>query len=81
MTLLNIEDLNTGYMSDQGYVKAAEEVGLEVAEGEAFGLAGESGCGKTTVALSVMRLLPPAGRILGGKIHLRRSGSHRAVRS
>jgi len=49
-------------------VRAVDKISLEVTEGEAFGLAGESGCGKTTTVLSIMKLLPPAGRILGGKI-------------
>jgi peptide/nickel transport system ATP-binding protein len=70
MSLLEIENLNTYYFTGRGSVKAADGVGFSVNKGEAFGLAGESGCGKTTVALSVMRLVPPPGRIIGGKILL-----------
>jgi len=66
-TLLNVQDLTTYYKLPQGYVKAAEDISFKLEKGDALGLAGESGCGKTTVALSVMRLLPPEGRIVRGK--------------
>ena len=68
--LLDVQDLTTYYEVERGFVKAAEEVSFYVNRGEAFGLAGESGCGKTTVALSLMRLLPPNGRIVKGRILL-----------
>jgi len=51
-------------------VRAAEGISFSVKKGQSLGLAGESGCGKTTVALSLMRLLPKAGRILKGQINL-----------
>ena len=66
--LLKLQDLTTYYKIRRGYVKAAENVNFEVEKGEAMGLAGESGCGKTTVALSILRLLPPNGQIMRGKI-------------
>jgi peptide/nickel transport system ATP-binding protein len=68
LDLLNVVDLEVGYTSDGRCAKAVDQVSVNVAGAEAVGLAGESGCGKTTLALSVMRLLPPGGRILGGKI-------------
>jgi len=68
MTLLDIKDLSTYYYTLRGPVKAVEHVSLQVQKGEAFGLAGESGCGKTTLALSILKILPPGGRIVGGKI-------------
>jgi len=68
MPLLDVQDLVTYYSTLRGPVKAVEGVSFQVNKGEALGLAGESGCGKTTVALSLLRLLPSAGRILGGKI-------------
>jgi peptide/nickel transport system ATP-binding protein len=52
----------------RGWVKACEDVSFQVEKGEAMGLVGESGCGKTTVALSLLKLLPTAGRIRHGKI-------------
>lgn len=56
------------YSTLKGDVKAVDGVDLEVEKGEALGLVGESGCGKTTFALSILRLLPYNGRFVGGKI-------------
>jgi peptide/nickel transport system ATP-binding protein len=52
----------------RGWVRAAEDVSFKVKSGEALGIAGESGCGKTTVALSLLKILPSGGRIRRGKI-------------
>jgi peptide/nickel transport system ATP-binding protein len=60
--------LKTFYRADGGYVKAVDDVSFHLDEGEALGLAGESGCGKTTAALSIMRLLPSNANIMGGEI-------------
>jgi peptide/nickel transport system ATP-binding protein len=68
MTLLNIENLTTHYETRSGSVKAVDDVSLALEKGDALGLAGESGCGKTTTMLSVMRLLPSNGKIISGKI-------------
>ncbi len=68
-TLLRIEDLETVFRSDDGEVKAVDGVSFEVGEGEMVGLVGESGCGKSVTALSIMRLIPdPPGRITGGVV-------------
>jgi peptide/nickel transport system ATP-binding protein len=69
--LLDVENLTVYYNILRGQVKAVEGVKFIVEKGESLGLAGESGCGKTTVALSIMRLLPSNGKILGGKILFR----------
>lgn len=70
-TLLRIEDLFVEYATDHGVVKAVNGVSLSVNRGETLGLVGETGAGKTTTALSVLRLIPdPPGRITGGKIFL-----------
>ncbi|MEM3760850.1 MAG: ABC transporter ATP-binding protein [Candidatus Bathyarchaeia archaeon] len=66
--LLQVEDLTTYYKTIRGYVKAAEDVFFEVNKGESLGLAGESGCGKTTVALSILKILPTNAKIVKGKI-------------
>jgi peptide/nickel transport system ATP-binding protein len=68
--LLRISDLQTYYFSFGGarVVKAVDGVGFTLNEGETIGLVGESGCGKTTTCLSVVGLLPPAARIVGGEI-------------
>jgi peptide/nickel transport system ATP-binding protein len=68
MSLLDVQDLKTYYQILRGYVKAVDGVNFKVNEGEAMGLAGESGCGKTTIALSLLKILPPGGEIVGGKI-------------
>jgi len=68
MKLLDVQDLKTYYSTLRGSVKAVEGVNFQVEKGQALGLAGESGCGKTTVALSILRILPLGGKILGGKI-------------
>lgn len=68
MPLLDIEDLKTYFYTLDGIVKAVDGVSFKVERGEAFGLAGESGSGKTTAALSIMRLIKPPGKILNGKI-------------
>ncbi len=68
MPILDVQDLRTYYSTLSGSVKAVDGVDLRVDSGEALGLAGESGCGKTTVALSILRILPKGGSIVGGKI-------------
>lgn len=69
--LLEVEDLRTFFFTRRGLVKAVDGISFHVREGETFGLVGESACGKTVTALSILRLLPePAGRIVGGKIIL-----------
>jgi len=66
--LLQVQNLRTYYKVLRGYVRAVENVTFDVKKGEALGLAGESGCGKTTIALSILKILPPGGIIAGGKI-------------
>ncbi|MCZ0997467.1 dipeptide/oligopeptide/nickel ABC transporter permease/ATP-binding protein [Streptomyces mirabilis] len=67
--LLNVEDLSVGYDRPDGSVKpVVEGVSLSIRRGEVHGLIGESGSGKTQSAFSIMRLLPPDGRIIGGTI-------------
>lgn len=68
MTLLELKNLTTYYKILRGYVKAVENVSFSLEKGEKLGLAGESGCGKTTIALSILRILPPGGQIVGGQI-------------
>ncbi len=68
MAVLQLDRLTTNYSTVRGWVRAAENVSFEIEKGEALGLVGESGCGKTTVAMSILRILPPGGKIRGGKI-------------
>ena len=68
--LLEIEDLRTQIKLKQGTVRAVNGVSLHVDPGETLGVVGESGCGKTMTALSIMNLLPVGGHIVGGSIRL-----------
>jgi peptide/nickel transport system ATP-binding protein len=68
MAVLDVEGLRAYYKTLRGNVKAVDGVSLSVEKGQALGIAGESGCGKTTLALSILRLLPPGGKIVEGKI-------------
>src|SRR5438132_11513682 len=68
MAILQLDNLTTNYRTLRGWVRAAENVNFELEKGKALGLVGESGCGKTTVALSILKILPAGGRIRSGKI-------------
>ena len=69
--LLQVEGLKTYFQTSQGLAKAVDDVSFEIRRGETFSLVGESGCGKSVTALSVLRLVAqPAGRIAGGRILL-----------
>jgi oligopeptide/dipeptide ABC transporter ATP-binding protein len=68
--LLQIDDLHTEIRLRSATVHALEGVSLNVEAGECLGIVGESGCGKTMTALSIMQLLPPGGHIVGGHITL-----------
>ncbi|MBO0701887.1 MAG: ABC transporter ATP-binding protein [Candidatus Dormibacteraeota bacterium] len=65
-----MENLEVQYWSDRGPVRAVDGVSLEIGEGEVFGLAGESGSGKSTIAMAIMRLLHPPAEIAGGRVLL-----------
>lgn len=66
--LLNIKDLKTYFFTTEGAVKAVDGVNLKINEDEVLGVVGESGCGKSTTALSIMRLIRYPGKIVGGEI-------------
>lgn len=67
--LLSVEGLSTYFYTDKGVAKAVGDVSYSINSGETLGVVGESGCGKSVTALSVMRLIPePPGRIVSGKI-------------
>ncbi len=67
--LLEVRDLQTYFFTGEGVVKAVNGVSYDLEEGETLGLVGESGCGKSVSALSIMRLVPdPPGRTVGGEV-------------
>ncbi len=69
--ILKVSDLKTWFHTDADIVRAVDGISFEVRRGETFALLGESGCGKSMTALSIMRLVPePAGRIVSGEILL-----------
>ncbi len=68
--LLDVRNLNTVYPTARGDVRAARDVSLTVAPREVLGIVGESGCGKSALLLSIMRLVPRPGRIVGGSVLL-----------
>ena len=69
--ILEVSDLKTYFFTGRGVVKAVDGISFRVKEGESLGIVGESGCGKSMTALSLMRMVPqPAGRIVGGEIKL-----------
>jgi len=68
--LLTVENLKMYYETMRGYVKAVDDVSFTVNRKESLGLAGESGCGKTSAALAILRLLPWNGKIIEGNITL-----------
>src|SRR5512136_994025 len=71
-TLLTVKDLKTHFYSAGKTIRALDGVSFEIEEGEVFGLVGETGCGKSVTALSILRLIPhPPGQIVEGEIQFR----------
>ena len=68
--VLDVKGLRTELDAPDGVVRAVDGVDLEIEKGECFALVGESGCGKSMTALSILRLLPDVGRIAGGSVRL-----------
>lgn len=67
--LLEVKNLKTYFYTDDGIAKAVDDVSYDLDSGETLGLVGESGCGKSVSALSIMKLIPdPPGKIVGGEI-------------
>ncbi|MGE0769326.1 MAG: ABC transporter ATP-binding protein [Hyphomicrobiaceae bacterium] len=67
--ILDIRGLNTHFKTDDGWVRAVDGIDVSIGAGETVGIVGESGCGKTVTAMSVLKLLPmPPGKIVSGQI-------------
>lgn len=68
-TLLSLENVSTHFFTEEGVARAVQDVSFSVRRGKTFALVGESGCGKSVTALSIMRLVPdPPGKIVGGRV-------------
>ncbi len=82
-TILSVRNLHTYFYTDLGISRALNGVSFDVPAKKVMGVVGESGCGKSVTALSIMRLVPHPGRIVQGEIHLFRprneSNSHSLV--
>jgi oligopeptide/dipeptide ABC transporter ATP-binding protein len=68
---LDVRDLRVHYHTPEGEVIAVNGISFQVMRGELLGLVGESGCGKTTAAMGILRLVQPPGRIMGGQVILK----------
>ena len=68
MALLEVRDLRTSFSTRRGVVRAVDGVSFDVEQGRTLGIVGESGCGKSVTALSLLRLLPPSASIEGGTV-------------
>jgi peptide/nickel transport system ATP-binding protein len=69
-TIVDVEDLKVRFYTYEGVVEALDGVNLKIRQGEILGLVGETGCGKSVTSLSMLNLVPPPGRLEGGKVLL-----------
>ena len=69
--ILEVRDLRTYFFQDEGTVKAVDGAGLSVYAGKTLGIVGESGCGKSVTARSILRIVERPGRVVSGEILLR----------
>src|SRR5829696_6897484 len=78
--LLAVRDLKTYFFQDDGLVKAVDGASFDVFAGRTLGIVGESGCGKSVTARSILRIVDRPGRIVGGQILLQRVGGTKTAR-
>ena len=72
--VLEVNDLRTYFDLEEGTLKAVDGVSFAIPQGKTLGIIGESGCGKSVTAQSILRIVPTPGRVVGGQIVLRRTG-------
>ncbi len=75
--LLHVKGLKTHFMMDEGTVKAVDGADFTVRRGQTVGVVGESGCGKSVTAFSILQLVEKPGRLVGGEILWYRDGRRR----
>jgi len=72
MALLEVDNLKTHFFTDEGVLPSVDGISFQIERGETLGIVGESGCGKSVTAMSILRLIPqPPGRIVGGEIRFK----------
>ncbi|WP_372589050.1 ABC transporter ATP-binding protein [Fervidobacterium pennivorans subsp. shakshaketiis] len=74
MAVLKVEDLKMHYKTKMGYVKAVDGISFELEAGESLGIVGESGCGKTSVSMTLLRILPENAEFKGGHVWFNDNG-------
>src|SRR6266513_3652641 len=74
--LLSVRNLKTYFAQDEGTVRAVDGVSFDMAQGGTLGIVGESGCGKSVTARSILRIVDRPGKILEGEIWFRRPGAN-----
>lgn len=79
MPVLEVENLKVHFFLEEGVARAVEDVSFSVQPGKTLGIVGESGSGKSVIGLSILRILPSPGRIVGGKIWLDMDGQNESV--
>lgn len=77
--VLKVRDLNVKFYTYAGVVKALEGISFDIKDGETFGIVGETGCGKSVTALSLLRLVPSPGEIQGGELKFKRDGKYEDI--
>ena len=70
MALLEVKELRTSFFTDAGEVKAVDGISFQLDRGKVLGIVGESGSGKSVTAYSIMQILAPTGKIIGGSVKL-----------
>lgn len=69
--ILQVKDLKTYFFDRTGKVPAVDGVDFTIRKGETLGIVGESGCGKSVTSMSILKLLPPEGKVVEGRLSLR----------